>query len=59
MAELKGIDGCPCGATHVYHREEADQLLGLAERTEPLEITGDNGARVVVPPLMVVLHGRS
>ena len=58
MTELKGIDGCPCGATHVYRREEADQLLELAAHTQPLEVTGENGTRVVVPPLAVVLHGR-
>ena len=33
-------------------------MLELVERTEPLEVTGENGARAVVPPLMVVLHGR-
>jgi hypothetical protein len=59
MTELKIITGCSCGIDHVYHREEADRLLELAKHTEPLEVVQENGARVTVPPLTVVLHGRS
>ena len=55
--QLKAIDGCSCGGTHVLEAGEADVVLRLAALTEPLEITTDDGKRVVVPPLSVVLHG--
>jgi hypothetical protein len=57
--ELVMIDGCPCGAGHVLRREEAERVQKLIEQTEPTEVVGENGARVMLPPIAVVLHGRS
>jgi hypothetical protein len=52
------FDDCPCGIAHVILDEaEAERVRRLIEATEPREVTGDNGVRVIVPPIALVLHG--
>jgi hypothetical protein len=34
-------------------------VLALIGQTEPLEVTTGSGVRVTVPPIMVVLNGRT
>jgi hypothetical protein len=54
--------GCPaCLAegplTVIVPRERGEQLLAMARSMEPVELVGENGVRVKVDPLAVVLHG--
>jgi hypothetical protein len=53
--------GCPnCLAegtlTLVVPRQRGEQLLAMARSMEPVELVGENGVRVKVDPLAVVVH---
>ena len=56
---MSGFDGCPCGAGHViFDAAEAERVRKLIEAAEPREVAGENGVRVIVPPIALVLHGQ-